>query len=203
MKLSIIGASGHGKVVADVARLCGYNDIVFLDDDDNLNECAGWPVVGKCHEAPDGEVFVAIGNATIREKLMDQYRNRKQPVLIHPSSVIAEDVEIVSGSVIMAGAVINLGAKVGKGCIVNTSSSIDHDCVIGDYCHISVGAHLCGTVIMGNSTWIGAGAIVSNNISICEHCVIGAGAVVIRDIKKQGTYVGLPANLIQGDKQCL
>ena len=195
-RLIIIGASGHGKVVADIAIQNGYRDIVFLDDNKDIMDCAGWPVVGKSAEAQEGEVFVAIGNAEIRKKLLRLYKDRKQPILIHPNAVIAKDVEIGSGSVVMAGVVINPGAQIGAGCIINTSSSIDHDCIVGDYCHIAVGAHLCGTVTVGKKTWIGAGSIIKNNVTIVNECVIGAGAVVVKDIVKQGTYVGVPARMI-------
>ena len=177
-RLIIIGASGHGKVVADIAALNGYKDIVFLDDE-NVNECAGYPVIGKSAEAPDGEVFVAVGNAKARKRLMEQYKDRVLPVLIHPNAVVAKGAEMGAGSVVMAGAVINPEARIGKGVIVNTSSSIDHDCTVADYCHIAVGAHLCGTVI--------------NNVNICGGCTIGAGAVVIKNINEPGTYVGVPA----------
>ena len=192
-RLIIIGASGHGKVVADIAVLNGYEDIVFLDDDESLKECAGFPVIGKSNEAPDGEVFVAVGNPQTRKRLMEFYEDRIQPVLIHPNAVVAGDVEIGSGTVVMAGTVINPGARVGRGVIVNTSSSIDHDCSVGDYSHVSVGAHLCGTVRVNDSVWIGAGATVINNVNICGGCMIGAGAVVIKDISEPGTYVGVPA----------
>lgn len=194
-KLIIIGASGHGKVVADIAALNGYKDIVFLDDDENIKECAGYPVIGKSTEAPDGEVFVAVGNAETRKRLMELYKGRIQPVLIHPSAVVAESVEVAAGSVVMAGAVINPGVKIGKGCIINTCSSIDHDCIVEDFCHVSVGAHLSGTVVVGTGTWIGAGATVINNVNICGKCMIGAGAVVIKDIDEPGTYIGVPAKL--------
>jgi sugar O-acyltransferase (sialic acid O-acetyltransferase NeuD family) len=192
-KLIIIGASGHGKVVADIAALNGYKDIVFLDDDESIRECAGYPVIGKSTEAPDGEIFVAVGNADTRKRLMELYKDRVLPVLIHPNAVVAEGVEISVGSVVMAGVVINPGARIGKGCIINTSSSVDHDCIVEDFCHVSVGAHLSGTVVVGTGTWIGTGAIVSNNINICGGCMIGAGAVVIKDIDEPGTYVGVPA----------
>ena len=195
-KLIIIGASGHGKVVADVAVLNGYEDIVFLDDDESLKECAGFPVIGKSTEAPGGEVFVAVGNPQTRKRLMELYKDRTQPVLSHPKAVVAGDVVIGSGTVVMAGAVINPGARIGRGVIVNTSSSIDHDCSVGDYSHVSVGAHLCGTVRVEDSVWIGAGVTVINNVNICGGCTIGAGAVVIKDIKEPGTYVGVPAKMI-------
>lgn len=192
-RLIIIGASGHGKVVADIAVLNGYKDIVFLDDDESIKDCAGWPVIGKSTEAPEGEVFVAVGNSAVREKLMGLYADRSIPVLIHPKAIIAKGVHVGDGTVVMAGAVINPGVTVGLGVIVNTSSSIDHDCIVGNYSHISVGAHLCGTVVLGDNVWIGAGSTVSNNINICGDCMIGAGAVVIKDINESGTYIGVPS----------
>lgn len=200
-RLIIIGASGHGKVVADIARLNGYSGIVFLDNNSELKECAGYPVLGSDSMLAElqGDVFVAIGNSEIRRRIMERDSNRNYPSLIHPQSVIATDVVIGQGTVIMAGAVINPGTSIGKGCIVNTSSSIDHDCQIGDYCHIAVGAHLCGTVKVGDDTWVGAGAVVINNISICEDCMIGAGAVVVKDITLSGTYIGVPSKKKNGN----
>ena len=198
MRLVIIGASGHGRVVADIAKQNGYDDIVFLDDNENAVECSGYPVVGKSADAPDGEVFIAIGNGKTRKMLSERYAGRVQPVLCHPKAIIAADVTMGKGTVVMAGAVINPGASIGEGVIVNTSSSIDHDCIIGDYTHISVGAHLSGNVIVGTETWIGAGATVINNVSICGNCMVGAGAVVVRDMDVPGTYVGVPAKRIKG-----
>ena len=195
MRLVIIGASGHGRVIADIARLNGYEDIVFLDDNKEVKECGGYPVIGDSSTAPDGEIVVAIGNARIRKMLMKRYSDRVMPVLIHPNAVIARDVNIGSGTVVMAGAVINPDTVIGAGCIINTCSSVDHDCNVGDYVHVAVGAHLCGTVNVEESTWIGAGATVSNNINICGNCMIGAGAVVVKDITEEGTYVGVPARL--------
>lgn len=192
-RLVIVGASGHGKVVADIARLCGYDDIVFLDDDESKKECAGYRVVGRTNDAPTGDVFVAIGDNEIRKRISEQYADRRQPILIHPSAVVAADVQIGQGTVIMAGAVINPGVSIGCGCIINTCSSIDHDCVLRDFVHISVGSRVCGTVVIGEMAWIGAGSTVINNISICGGCIIGAGAVVIRDIMDCGTFVGIPA----------
>ena len=192
-KLIIIGASGHGKVVADIARLNGYEDIVFLDDDETKKECAGYPVVGKSYEAPDGDIFVAIGNNEIRKIICEKYSERNQPVLIHPCAVVAEGTKIGPGSVVMAGAVINPGTTIGCGCIINTCCSVDHDCNVSDYVHVSVGAHLCGTVRIEGETCIGAGTTVINNVTICNKCITGAGSVVIKDITIPGTYVGVPS----------
>lgn len=195
MKLTIIGASGHGKVVADAAARYGYDEIEFLDDDETLSECGKWRVTGKTGKAAeiDNDLFVAIGNAEIRKRMMERYADKKLVTIIHPDAVVAEGVSIGVGTVVMAGAVINPDAKIGKGCIINTSSSVDHDCLLEDYVHVAVGAHLSGTVRVGELTWIGAGATVSNNVNICAACVIGAGAVVVRNITESGTYIGVPA----------
>lgn len=201
-KLGIIGASGHGKVVADIAKKMGcYQEIVFFDDNADGVQCGDYPVAGKSqdifHFECDG--FVAIGNALVRQRLQEEMEKRgiHVPVLIHPAAVVAEDVQILPGTAIMAGAVINPGSVIGKGCIVNTCASVDHDCKLNDYVHISVGAHLAGTVAVGEHTWIGIGAVVSNNLAVCENCMVGAGAVVINDIKESGTYVGVPARKIK------
>lgn len=196
-KLTIIGASGHGRVVADIAKLNGYNDIVYLDDNENVKACGKYPVVGKVCEAVfhDNDIFVAIGNASIRKRIMEQFPGKTFPVLIHPDAVVAEGVKVGKGTVIMAGAIINTDATIGEGCIINTASSVDHDCQVGNFVHVAVGAHLCGTVSVGNETWIGAGVTVSNNISICENCMVGAGSVVVRNVTEKGTYIGVPAKL--------
>lgn len=194
-KLVIIGASGHGKVVADIAVKNGYEDIVFLDDDETIHECGGYPVIGNSSSAEeiDGDKIIAIGNAEIRERIQ---RKIKVITLIHPDAVISRRVEIQEGTVVMAGAIINSDTVIGKGCIINTGASVDHDCKIGNFNHISVGTHLAGTCVTGDRTWIGAGAVVSNNVSICNDCMIGAGAVVIKNIDESGTYVGVPAKKI-------
>ena len=197
-RLGIIGASGHGKVVADIAmRLGCYQEILFFDDGADKVRCGNFPVVGKSQDILrfNCEGFVAIGNALIRQK-MQEWLERERitvPVLIHPAAVVAEDVQILPGTAIMAGAVINPGSVIGKGCIINTCASVDHDNVLEDYVHVAVGTHIAGTVQIGHHTWVGAGATVSNNINICANCLIGAGAVVCKSIMEEGTYVGVPA----------
>ena len=198
-KLIILGASGHGKVVADIAANCGYRIISFLDDSDEALECAGFPVIGKTVDATlynsESDYIVAIGNESVRRRIQNEIKG-DLATLIHPSAAIGRGVKVGKGSVVMAGAVINPYACIGEGCIINTCASVDHDYVVGDFVHISVGAHLAGNVHVGSGTWVGIGATVSNNVAICPDCMIGAGAVVVRDITEPGTYVGVPARRI-------
>lgn len=203
-KLIIIGASGHGKVVADAAvKTKKYKEIYFLDDNPDLEVCMGFPVIARTEAFPnwidEAEYFVAIGNSKIREKIIRQLTDKKAKIatLIHPDACIGMNVRIEFGTVVMAGAVINSDTAIGTGVIINTACSVDHDNRIGDYAHICVGAHLAGTVCVGRHTWIGAGAVVSNNLTVCEECMIGAGAVVVKDIKEGGTYIGVPAKKVK------
>ncbi len=198
--LLIIGASGHGKVVADVAiKMNRWKKVAFLDDNENIKSSIGIEVIGKTNECfnyiDTSDIVVAIGSNIVREQFIEQLiaAGASIPILIHPNAIIGTQVAFGVGTVIMAGAIINSSAKVGQGCIINTGATIDHDCIIDDYVHISPGVHLAGTVTIGKNSWLGIGCIVSNNICITRDCVVGAGAVVIKDISDKGIYVGVPA----------
>ena len=199
-KLLIIGAGGHGRVVADIAlKMNQWQQIAFLDDDENTKSSMEIDVIGKSNDAftyiSDYDILVAIGDNKTREKIQSQLKKAGAniPALIHPSATIGEMVEVGAGTVVMAGVVINCCSKIGEGCIVNTGATIDHDNVIEEYVHISPGVHLAGTVGIGKGSWMGIGSVVSNNINITSGCMVGAGAVVVRNITEVGTYVGVPA----------
>ena len=202
-RLLIIGASGHGKVVADIAiKMNKWQSVAFLDDDESIKFSMRLEVIGKSSEAfayiNDADIFVAIGSNGTREKIQEKLEaeGASIPVLVHPHVVIGTDVELGVGTTVMAGVVINSSTKIGKGCIINTGATLDHDNVIEDYVHISPGANLAGTVKIGKGSWIGIGSTVSNNINITSGCIVGAGAVVVSDITEPGTYVGVPARRV-------
>ncbi|UOQ50323.1 acetyltransferase [Gracilibacillus caseinilyticus] len=201
-KLLIIGASGHGKVVADIAlKMKNWETVVFLDDNEKITKSLGLKVVGTSKDIDDYldeyDIFVGIGNNNTREKVQNKLISigASIPSLIHPNAIIGEEVEIGKGTAIMAGAIINSCTTIGNGCIINTASTIDHDNIVKDYVHVSPGAHLAGTVEVGKASWIGIGSIIINNTSIKNDCIVGAGAVVINDLTESGTYVGVPAKI--------
>ena len=201
-KLLIVGAGGHGAVVANIAKEMGvFEEIAFLDDG-NLTECLGCPVIDNTQNMAKYvkayQFFVAVGNNTVREKISISIKNLGGVLatLIHPKAIIAKSVEIGEGTVVMAGSVIEPRAVIGKGCIINTSSSLNHDVKVGDYVHVAVGAHVAGTVSIGNACWIGIGVTIKNNVNICPKAFLGAGCVVVKDINEEGTYVGVPAKRI-------
>lgn len=197
-KVIIIGAGGHGRVIADIVKLSGDTVLGFLDDrpaEEFPNLC----IMGKISNAlafKDTAFFiVGIGDNHIRKNVMESL-DLPWYTAIHPSAVIASDVSIGIGTAIMANVVVNTGSSIGNGVILNTVATIDHDSTIGNYVHISPGAHLGGTVTIGERTWIGMGATVINNVNICGKIIVGAGAVVIRHIKNNGVYTGIPAKLM-------
>lgn len=195
-RLVIIGAGGHGKVIADNAVKNGYTDIFFVDDNVTGN-CMGFPVIGKCRDLEtlnDGKTdfVIGIGDNATRKLIAEKY-SVNWTAIIHPSAQLAFNVSVGNGSVIMAGAVVNACASIGEHCIINTGAIVEHDNVIENYVHISPNAALGGTVCIGERTHIGIGATVSNNVDICAGCIIGAGAVVTKNIPESGTYIGVPA----------
>lgn len=195
-KLVIIGASGHGKVIADIALKTGYEVVGFLDDNETVEENCGFPVLGKTKDIvkykDQCKFVIAIGNNSIREKVAEQY-NVQWATLIHPTAVLGINVQVGEGTVVMANAVINPCASIGKHCIINTGAIIEHDNDLEDYVHISPNATLAGTVCIGRKTHIGVGACVKNNITIAGNVVVGAGAAVVKDITDAGVYMGVPA----------
>ncbi|WP_210364488.1 acetyltransferase [Bacillus sp. REN3] len=203
-KLLIIGASGHGKVCADIAlKMNKWKTVEFLDDDRSIKSSMGLKVIGTSDKVfkyiDEYEIFVGIGNNATRQRIHEMLETVEAtiPVLIHPNAVIGNQVEIGNGTAVVAGAVINCCTKIGKSCIINTSSTIDHDNNIENFVHISPGAHLAGRVYVGKGSWLGIGSVVSNNINITCGCQIGAGSIVVEDISEPGVYVGVPSRKIQ------
>lgn len=194
-RLIIIGAGGHGKVVADNAIKNGYTDICFVDDH-ATGTCMGFPIVGTGADVSsldDGKTdfIIGVGNNEIRKRIAEAH-DVNWVTLVHPSAQIGACVSIGKGTVVMAGAIINPCASIGEHCIINTGAIVEHDNVIGDYAHISPNVALGGTVRVGDLTHVGIGAVVRNNIQICGMSTIGAGAVVVKDIDHCGTYIGVP-----------
>ena len=202
-KLLIIGASGHGKVVADIAlKMNKWQSVAFLDDDKSIKTSMGLEVIGTSDDVfahmDEYEIFVGIGNNDTRQRIQEMLETfgASVPILIHPSAVIGSQVDVGTGTVVMAGVVVNCCTKIGKGCIINTGSTIDHDNSIEDFVHVSPGSHLAGTVKVGKGSWLGISSVVSNNINIANGCKVGAGSVVVKDISEPGVYVGVPVRRV-------
>ncbi|SUX48415.1 acetyltransferase [Chryseobacterium indoltheticum] len=192
----LYGASGHGKVIAEIAE---DKDIIiegFIDKDQSKRKLLDYPVV---NDIPNKsiEVIISIGNNEVRKKIVSEYKNFRYLTLVHSRAIISRRASIGEGSVIMGGAIANSDVKIGKHCIINTNASVDHDCTLEDFVHISPNASLAGGVYIGEGSHIGIGASVIQGIQIGKWCTVGAGAVIIRDIPDGTVVVGNPGRLIK------
>lgn len=193
-KLYLYGAGGHAKVIAEIAELSGYQDIVFCEDHPTKNKLLGYEVVATLEKTES--CLLAIGNNLTRKKLALSLFN-KFVKLIHPRTSISIRGDIGEGTVIMAGVTINADVTIGKHCIINTNASIDHDCVVENYVHLSPNVALAGNVTIGEGTHVGIGACVIQGVKVGKWCTLGAGTVVIRDIPDGATVVGNPGRIIR------
>lgn len=175
----IYGASGHGLVVADIARACGYDDIIFIDDGENRHPA--FEDIQKENHIP---LAFGVGSNTIRAKLFDKVQNSGFEILslIHPSCIISPSAIIGKGTVVMPNVVVNAKAVVGEGVILNTSCLVEHECVVGDFVHISPNAALAGNVKVGKFTHIGIGSCVIQGLTIGKNTIVGAGSTVVKNI---------------------
>lgn len=192
----IIGASGHGGVISDIADRLGYS-ILFWDDD-TTKKVQNYKVEKREKFVPENSsIIIGIGSNLIRKKISIEFYTYNYITLVHPNSIIAKNCKIGLGTVLMSGVSINNGSFIGDHCIINTGAVIDHDCILYDFVHVSPNATLCGNVSIGKGTWIGAGAVIIQGIKIGENVIIGAGSIVINDIPDNATVVGNPGKIIK------
>lgn len=191
----LYGASGHAKVVMDIAKLTHFDVPCLIDDNPAVNELAGVPVVHSSEGLTP--IIVTIGDCQIRRRIVEKLGARDYLTLIHPSSIKAESVRLGVGNVVMAGAILNPYVVVGNHCIINTGASVDHDSIIHDFVHIAPHCTLCGEVEIGEGTWVGAGTTIIQGIHIGKNCFIGAGAVVVKDIPDNSLCYGNPARVVR------
>lgn len=197
----IYGASGHGKVIADIIRCTGHTFAGWIDDKPSADTLK-WDQF--CSLYPHGTIALGIGENATRESIAKKVveAGYSLATLIHPSAIISDSAIIKGGSVIMPLAVVNADALIGEGCIVNSGAIVEHDCILGNYVHISPGAALAGGVQIKNSTHIGMGALILQNITVGSGSVVAAGSVVTKNVSDNVLVAGAPAlikkNILQG-----
>lgn len=191
-RLIILGAGGHAKVVAELARLIGWQVTGFLAPSDQRGaENLGAPILGNgidlCADPSwieQNDMFPAIGQGEIRwrEFVRLAALGARVPSLIHPAAVVSPSAQVDAGAVVMAGAIIQAGCVIGPAAIINTGAQVDHDCRIGAGTMIAPGAVLCGHVHVGEHAFVGAAAVIVPSIRIGRNAFVGAGTVVATDL---------------------
>jgi len=207
LPIIVIGAGGHAKVVIDTLLSLSKEIIGMTDPSAELNNryIFNVPVIGTedviCKYATD-EIQLVIGFGSVRstsprKKTYLYYKKLGYSFadVIHPSVIIASEVQLGEGIQLMAGSIIQPCCKIGNNTIINTGATIDHDCYIGDHVHIAPGVTLSGSVIIGEGTHIGTGTKVIEKINIGRDCLIAAGSLVITNIDDCVTVMGVPAKI--------
>ncbi len=200
-RLALLGASGHGKVVADAALAGGWDAVEFFDDAWPRRQQNGpWPVAGdsaalRARLQDFHGVIVSIGNCGVRWEKHKALQAAGAPMVtvVHPAAMVSRYAVLGVGTVVMAGAVVNIDADVGQAGIINTGATVDHDCRLSDAVHICPGAHLSGYVHVGHGSWVGVGSAVKQGMTIGQRVMVGAGAVVVQSVPDGLTVAGNPA----------
>lgn len=200
--MNIYGASGHGKVIAEIiASNTNLSIDHVFDDNLEIEEFLGH----KVFHTPSSqmltfETILAIGNNHIRKKVATKFQGNFHAAICHSSAIISKGVELGKGTAVMPNAVINPAAKVGEHCILNTAAVIEHDVILEDFVHISPGAVITGNVEIGEGSHIGAGATIIPGIKIGKWVTVGAGTVIIENIPDFAVVVGNPGKIIKLNK---
>lgn len=197
-KVTLYGASGHGKVIIDILETQGIAIGSILDDNPNITELLHYPIERPfiTKDSSFTNLIFSIGNNKIR-KMLAAKLNCDFAKAIHPSAIISTHAQVNEGTVVMAGVLINPDTVVGKHCIINTGAVIEHDCCIDDFVHISPNASLAGNVHVMEGAHVGIGASVIQGIKIGKWATIGAGSVILKDVPDYAVVVGNPGKIIK------
>ncbi|MCC8096809.1 MAG: acetyltransferase [Tannerellaceae bacterium] len=190
----LYGAGGHAKVIMDILRENRIPVEAIFDDNEQLTYLLGCPVYPARYAR--GPLLLSIGNNRTRKTLAGNLACAFGQA-VSSTAIVSANAILQEGSVVMQGSVIQSCATVGKHVIINTGASVDHDCRIADYVHISPHATLCGNVEIGEGSWIGAGAILLPGVRVGEWSMVGAGSVVTRDIPAHVMAVGNRCEIIK------
>jgi acetyltransferase EpsM len=206
MRIAIVGAGGHGRVALDCLRVRSGDDFDLALFDDRwaeVREVDGVAVLGPLEmlfEAPEwGFVFVAVGDNATRQRIAEDLarRGRRLVTIVHPHTAISPRATIGEGTIAVAGSVVNAGARVGRCVILNTLSSVGHDCVVEDYAQIAPGVNLGGGAVIERGAFLGIGAKVVPLARIGAWSIVGAGSVVLGDLPARSFCHGTPARVVR------
>ena len=203
MRLLVVGAGGHAKVVIDAAEAAGHTVAGVVGMESDAPTILGHSVLQSADVIEADGFIIAIGDNVTRARFFAEYSasGLAPAVVVHPSAIIGTDVQLGGGTFIAAGVVVNTGARIGADSILNTACSVDHDCLLGSHSHVGPQAALCGAVTLGDGVLLGVGSCASPGASVGAWSVVGAGAAVVDELPGGAVYVGVPARAIGASEE--
>ena len=213
-KILLIGGGGHCHSVIDsVISASLFAKIgVIAKNQDNYNELREDMLLAPYLIGTDEDLpylfengwncaFISLGSVGNTMGRRALYKNITKlgfeiPTIIDPSALVSDSAILENGIFIGKQAVVNAGVKVGACAIINTGAIVEHDCVVGDFAHISPCTTLCGQVSIGNDSHIGAGSVVRQCVNIGSNCLVGVGSVVVKDISDNVKAYGNPCKVV-------
>jgi len=194
LRIHVLGAGGHAKVVISSLRACGFSDFLAYDDDESRwgQTVLGVTIAGGTELCPQEPAVIAIGSNRIR-KILSEKILAEWKTVVHPSAIVDPTVKVGKGTVVFAGVVVQADTTLGEHVILNTRCSVDHDGFVGDFAQLCPAVTVAGTVIIGEGAFLGSACTVVPGVRISDGVIVGAGAVVTRNLETPGTYFGVPA----------
>jgi sugar O-acyltransferase (sialic acid O-acetyltransferase NeuD family) len=204
LPLVIFGAGGHAVSVANVALSAGYTLKHFVDKNRTGQNLLGISIISDLNDL-DGLDFycygIAVGDNAVRERIYNnlkiKYANLKFPPLVHASATVSLFTSIGDGTVVMPKAVIGPNSKIGNFCILNTLSSIDHDCLMLDFSSLAPAAVTGGSVQIGLRSVVSIGATIKHGLKIGHDSVVGANSYLSKDLPDNQLAYGTPAKYVR------
>lgn len=205
-KLALIGVGGHGDAVCPYIDRDEYQLVGYFDDKAVASH-NGLPVLGTVVQVIEfldngsiDAVFIAIGDNKPRKFIYDMLAEKHYDKLINiicPTATVLNP-ELLNGRGIFIGHQAFVGAlvEVADNVIINTKSIVEHNSIIESHCNIAPASVILGSVTIHEGAYIGASTTIKQLLHIESFATIGAGAVVVKDVKDDGTYVGVPARKI-------
>lgn len=199
MRLLVVGAGGHAKVVVDAALQAGIDVAAVVGAASDPETVLGIDVVGADDLPPCDAFIVAVGDNVARARLFSEHRERglTPASVVHPTATVSSSASVGAGTFIAAGVIVNPEARTGENTILNTGCTVDHDCELGPHVHVGPGVNLCGAVSIGEGALIGVGACAAPGSSVGAWSVVGAGAAVVGALPERSVCTGVPARVVR------
>lgn len=205
----LIGGGGHARACIDVIEVGGFFKVAgIVDVAEKVGASVlGYPIVGTANELSElvdrwRNAFICVGqieSAAVRVALYHRLveLGARLPSICSPLAHVSTHAVVGEGTIVMHGAIVNAGARIGRNCIVNSGALIEHDADVGDHVHISTQAVVNGGAQIGSGSFVGSHGTVAQGVALPCGSVLGAGGVLVRSPSEAAVFVGIPARPIR------